>query len=180
MKDPLFFIAVLPPQDIRDEVTAFKQHIADTWGPRHAFKSPPHLTLQPPFPWPPAELPRLQRTLADYAATQTPFEVELRNFAAFAPRVVFVHPVKSAELEALYHGLLARLDRDLDFRDPRNDRPFNPHMTIAHRDVPEERFAAIWGYFKEQRYERRFEIAALTLLKSVQGKWQVLENYPFK
>ena len=178
-KDPLFFIAVLPPEDLQREVTAFKQYIADTWGARHALKSPPHLTLQPSFAWLEKDLNSLKKCLADLASRQAAFEVRLQGFGAFPPRVVFIKPLKNKFLEHLFKNLMHSLERDLGFSDPRNRRPFHPHMTIAHRDLDERDFPDVWAFFREKKFERKFEARALTLLRNVQGKWEIEQNFHF-
>jgi 2'-5' RNA ligase len=178
-RDPLFFIALLPPADIQREVTAFKQYIASHWGPVHSLNSPPHLTLQPPVPWPETNLPALFVCLRKFVRHQAPFLVRLKNFGAFPPKVVFVEPVMSPELKSLFNNLVAALDRDLRFKDPRNDRDFHPHMTIAHRDLEEADFPAVWAHFKQQVYEREFLATSLALMESVKGKWEVREVFGF-
>lgn len=180
MRAPLYFIALLPPEEIQREVTAFKQYIADHWGPRHAFTSPPHITLHPPFAWTNAQLPDLQQCLKNFAAGQRSFYLHLKNFAAFAPRVLFVHPEKSPELERLFRQLLLELEASLGISDPRHhSRPFQAHMTIAHRDVSEQDFPAIWAHFKAQTYDRIFRAEALTLLKHQSGQWQEFQTFRF-
>ena len=178
-KDPLIFIALLPDEALQQEVTGFKKYIANTWGSSHALKSPPHLTLQPPFAWPESDLDRLKDCLARFASRQSSFPVELNGFGAFSPRVVFVRPVKNAGLERLFQQLTQALRDDLEFSDPRNDRPFHPHMTIAHRDLSEDDFPAVWAHFRNEKLERRFTAAALTLLRSVQGKWVAEAEFTF-
>jgi 2'-5' RNA ligase len=48
VKSP-WFIAVIPPEDIQEAVTALKREAAARFESRHALKSPPHVTLIPPF-----------------------------------------------------------------------------------------------------------------------------------
>lgn len=179
-KHPLFFIAILPPKDLQREITAFKNHIADTWGVRHALKSPPHITLQPPFAWPENDLAALKKCLSDFASQQTPFPVELQNFGSFPPRVIFVKPLKNKFLEQIFQSLHTTLECDLGFADQRNLRPFHPHITIAHRDLDERDFPDVWAFFREKKFERKFEADALALLRNVQGKWEVEETFPFE
>lgn len=178
-KDPLFFIALLPPEEIRREVTAFKQYIADTWGPRHALKSPPHITLQPPFARAEKDLPALKKCLSGFASRQKSFSVELGNFGAFPPRVIFVKPLINRPLENLPAKLAHCLAEELDFRNPRYRQPFHPHMTIAHRDVEASGFPKIWSYFREKSFHRTFEADALALLRNVQGKWEIEADFRF-
>ncbi|MBV6442227.1 MAG: 2'-5' RNA ligase family protein [Haliscomenobacteraceae bacterium CHB4] len=178
-KNPLFFIALLPPDELQREVAAFKRHIAEKWGSQHALNSPPHLTLQPPFGWPEHDLDALKKCLSRFAARQFLFAVELDGFGAFPPRVVFIKLVKNKLLNQLFHHLVTCLERELGFSDPRNKRPYHPHMTIAHRDLDERDFPDVWASFREKKYERQFQADALTLLRNVRGKWEVEEQFPF-
>ncbi|NEQ19818.1 MAG: hypothetical protein F6K28_10405 [Microcoleus sp. SIO2G3] len=56
----LYFIALLPPEEIQDYANQIKQYFADHYGSRHAQKSPPHITLQPPFEWAYSGIPALE------------------------------------------------------------------------------------------------------------------------
>jgi 2'-5' RNA ligase len=179
-KDPLYFIAILPPEDIQKEVTAFKKYIADTWGPRHALRSPPHITLQPPFAWPDERLPELKACLEGFAKTQSGFDIHLKNFGAFPPRVIYVEPLPSLALEKIYLQMAQVLEEKLKLSDKSNTRPFSPHMTIAHRDVEADDFPEIWAYFKRQSYARTFLAAEISLLKLKDGKWEVTLRIPLK
>jgi 2'-5' RNA ligase len=179
-KDPLFFIALIPPEDLQREVTDFKQFIADNWGARHALKSPPHITLHPPFAWPESDLAQLKNCLSKFASEQTPFIVNLKNFGSFPPRVIFIKPLKNKNLEQIFQTLLTQLKANLGFSDPRKKQPFHPHVTIAHRDLTEQDFPKVWDYFKEKNFEKQFEANTLTLLRNVRGKWETETNFPFQ
>lgn len=178
-RDPFFFIGILPSRVLQREITEFKQYICDTWGPSHAFKSPPHLTIHPPFGWPERRLPPLYRSLQEFTATQAPFQVHLKDFGAFPPKVLFIQPLENEALNALFQGLMTHLEKSLEFVDDRNHHPFHPHVTIAHRDVEERDFPAIWRYFQDKTYERTFDVQALTLLESVNNRWMVKETFTF-
>ncbi|MFQ5448773.1 MAG: 2'-5' RNA ligase family protein, partial [Saprospiraceae bacterium] len=88
-KDLLFFIALLPDEEIRREYTPYKNDCARKFGTSHALKSPPHITLVPPFRWREEQLEALKDTLDLFALGQEPFEVQLRHFNCFKPRVIY-------------------------------------------------------------------------------------------
>ncbi len=175
--DPLYLIALLPPPEIRDEITAFKHQIAQKWGARHALKSPPHITLQPPFGWPDKQLPALSNSLAEFARQQAPFSVQLKNFGAFPPRVIFVEPLKNNQLERLFKNLISWLHAKFEFVDNRNNRSFHPHITIAHRDLKDSDFPEVWAAYRELPYERVFKAMELSLLKHADGEWHIYRNF---
>ena len=180
-KDPPYFIAILPPAEISEEVTSFKQYIADECGARHAFKSPPHITLQPPFTWPDQDIGRLTDFLQEFVQTEKSFYLELKNFGAFPPRVLYVKPVDNDALHQLFKRLILAMESQLQVHDPRNhSRPFRAHMTIAHRDLDEQDFPGLWEHFSQQQYARMFKADALALLKHQDGMWHVSQTFAFK
>ena len=86
MKDR-YFIAVVLPQDIREEVYNFKKIMAEQHHACHAFTSPAHITLHMPFKWRSSKRGELDQTLAQMAAGLSPFEVALQDFGIFEPLV---------------------------------------------------------------------------------------------
>ena len=61
-----FFIALIPPKEVQEEATKIKEHFRDVYNSKAALKSPPHVTLQPPFEWDIEELPKLIQELNDF------------------------------------------------------------------------------------------------------------------
>ncbi|MFS8807928.1 2'-5' RNA ligase family protein, partial [Synechococcus sp. R6-10] len=95
------FLALLPPPALQEQVTAIKQQFAEQFASQAALRSPPHITLVPPFEWPSSDLPALTGSLEAFAKQQTPVAIQLSGFGAFAPRVIFIHVVPSPELQQL-------------------------------------------------------------------------------
>lgn len=178
MKDPLFFIALLPDEDIQREVTAFKQACASRYNASHSLKTPPHLTLIPPFPWPQTRLGELDRSLKEFVRKQDVFKIELNGFNCFPPRVLFVDVVQNEELKQLQMALFLHLKTTVRLEDERGNR-FHPHMTIAHRDLKPGIFPAAWEHFSSQVYQRIFQADRLTLLEHVNRRWQLYNEYFF-
>jgi 2'-5' RNA ligase len=179
-EQPLFFIAILPSRAVQEEVTAMKQYIADKWGPRHALKSPAHITLQPPFSWEPSRMPELRDCLLRFASAQKPFWVVLNDYGAFAPKVFFIQPELSPQIKTLFTKLRKALESELRFTyDKKNEQPFHPHMTLAHRDMPPTLFDQIWADFQERPYYRTFAVNSIALLQWMGESWEVREEFPF-
>lgn len=176
----LFFVAILPPEPIYGEVTAFKQDFEQRFNSRAALRSPPHITLQSPFKWPESDLSQLQNVLLDCARASTVFEIKLCGFAAFPPRVIYVNVQPSSSLNQLQAELSDRLERELQISDDRaKKRPFKPHMTVAFRDLARQNFKAAWPEFRDRAYDRRFLSAGLTLLIHDGSRWQVESTFAF-
>ncbi len=177
MPGKLFFIALLPDGTIQEEVTAFKETAARRFHSSHALKSPPHITLFPPFRWEEEELPYLEKALERYAAGLRPFEVTLQGFDRFDSRVIFVRVLPSTELERCQAGLKEALAQTLGLSHA-DSRPFHPHMTVAFKDLRRQRFSDAWAYFSPIEYERRFRAEGLTLLMHREGRWHTVKTFP--
>jgi len=175
-----FFIALLPPPDIQVQVNAIKQHFSDRYDSRAALKSPPHITLQPPFKWLSANLPALKQCLSTFANHREPVPVQLSGFAAFPPRVIYINVLKTQELLMLQTDLMAYLETVLDIVDPvSKSRPFSPHMTVAFRDLTRQNFKAAWSEFQQQALQFEFRANYLTLLLHDGKRWNVSNEFPF-
>ena len=123
-----FFIALLQPLEIQDYTNQIKQHFADHYASRGAQKSPPHITLQPPFEWSAEQVPVLEQCLGTFANNQGSVPVTLNGFGAFPPRVIYINVLKTQELLTLQADLMAHLETRLGIVDPvSKTRAFSPH-----------------------------------------------------
>jgi 2'-5' RNA ligase len=175
-----FFIALLPPQDIQDYTNEIKQHFAETYNSRGAQKSPPHITLQPPFEWQLDAAPILEQSLRTFAETQAPFPVTLQGFGAFVPRVIYINVLKTPELLALQKELMSYLEASLGIvHQVSKNRPFAPHLTVAFKDLTKQNFRAAWPEFQDRPLEFEFSASELTLLVHDGRRWNVSETFPF-
>ena len=174
----LYFIAVLPDEKIAREVTAFKQYIASHFGASHALKSPPHITLLPPFKRAEAQEADLCDALEQFAEEQPSFTLRLKGFNCFAPRVLYVDVAPNPALRELQQQLEVHLSKALNLRSDRS-HGFNPHMTIAHKDLVRARFPSAWAHFSALPYERDCNIEALTLVKHNGRVWEAYRDFEF-
>jgi len=172
------FLALLPPADLQEQVTAIKQQFAEQFASRAALRSPPHITLVPPFEWPTAELPALTGSLEAFARQQAPVAIDLRGFGAFPPRVIFIHVEPSLELQQLQaqaHRHMKLLLKQEEATAPA--RPFVPHMTVAFRDLSPAHFRTAWPQFQTRSFQSSFTASALTLLLHDRKRWQVFAQF---
>jgi 2'-5' RNA ligase len=174
----LYFVALLPPQEIQDYANQIKQYFADKYASRHAQKSPPHITLQPPFKWEDAEVPRLEEYLKDFASVRESVPITLKGFGAFAPRVIYINVVRSLELMTLYSDLIMYLESNLGIVDKvGKTRPFAPHMTVAFRDLTKQNFKTAWSEFEKQQLHFEFTAFDLKLLLHDGRRWNVKSEF---
>jgi 2'-5' RNA ligase len=175
-----FFIALLPTPEIQVYADEIKQYFSDRYHSRAAQKSPPHITLQPPFEWPTADLPQLEQQLNTFARSQLPFSVTLQGFAAFPPRVIYINVLKTPELLILHQSLLTDLENTLGIADPKSKtRPFTPHLTVAFRDLTRQNFKLAWPEFEPRSLQLEWLASSLTLLIHDNQRWNIYREFHF-
>ncbi|GAB4241077.1 MAG: 2'-5' RNA ligase family protein [Ekhidna sp.] len=171
----LYFIAIIPPEKIREEITQLKVLMAERFNSKQALKSPPHITLHMPFKWKDKKLDQLQAAMQKLNDGFDPLDVELNGFNFFDPRVVYVDVAANAALEEAQKRVVdvCRKDLKLDNGNYKN-RPFRPHMTIGFRDLRKEMFFEAKKYFQKRSFEAAFQAEAITLLKHDGSKWRAV------
>jgi 2'-5' RNA ligase len=175
-----FFIALLPTQDIQDYANQIKQYFAEQYASRGAQKSPPHITLQPPFEWADDNLPLLETSLRQFASRQKSLPVTLNGFSAFAPRVIYINVDRSQALLTLQADLMEYLESTLGIVDQvSKGRPFAPHMTVAFRDLTKQNFKAAWPEFEQRQLHFEFTADNLTLLLHDGKRWNIKSEFGF-
>ena len=176
MSESLYFIAVLPPQKIQEEITLLKQEIAEHFGSKHALKSPPHITIHMPFKWKDKRFSELEQVMNHLNTDLEPFQIELKNFDFFEPRVVFVDVVPSEALEALQHKVVDACRKTLKLDNANyKDRAFHPHVTIGFRDLKKPRFYEAKKVFEQRTIGFAFDVSNISLLKHDGTRWNVVE-----
>ncbi|XZN91486.1 MAG: 2'-5' RNA ligase family protein [Microcoleus sp.] len=175
-----FFIALVPPLEIQQQITQIKEYFAEHYNSRRALQSPPHITLQPPFEWAMADVPKLEECLKGFAAGRLPIPITLSGFAAFAPRVIYVDVVKSPALLELQTDLMSYVGENLGIVDRVSQtRSFVPHMTVAFSDLTKPNFDAAWLEFKGRSIFFEFTAAELILLIHDGSQWNVATEFLF-
>ena len=172
-----FFVALVPPQEIQDYANQRIQELGDRYQTRTA-KAVPHITLQPPFLWQTNTVSRLEECLSSFAHTQRQIPVILSGFGAFAPRVLFINVLKTAELLQLQIDLMADLEKHLGIVDPMAQRrSFSPHLTIASRNLTRQTFKQAWSELQPQQVEFQFVADRLTLLIHDGHQWHIQSEF---
>ncbi|HAG85528.1 MAG TPA: 2'-5' RNA ligase [Cyanobacteria bacterium UBA12227] len=174
-----FFIGLLPSENIQDYANEIKEHFGQVYQSRAAQKSPPHITLQPPFEWQVEEHSVLEQSLRGFAEVQNPVPIILKGFGAFIPRVIYINVIKTPELMALQKYLTEYMEASLGIVEPISKRrPFSPHMTVAFRDLTKENFRLAWSEFQNRPFEFKFTVSQLTLLIHDGQRWNISTEFP--
>lgn len=174
----MYYVALLCPKEIDEKVFQFKEWMRKQFGCMVAMKSPGHITLIPPFWMDEQREDELIQTLQQFSCNVTP-EIQLKDFSHFEDRVLFIHVTKTEELTLLKNqteSYFLQYFKDVIRKD---ERPFNPHVTIANRDVKPETFIKAWAHFAKEKFESSFIADAVSILKLNSGKWEVIAEQAF-
>jgi 2'-5' RNA ligase len=174
-----YFIAIVAPESINRQVLEWKQYMLQHFNCKVALRSPAHITLIAPFIMTGDIQPQLEEQLQLFSAGQQSFPIQLKNFAAFKPRVLYVHVPPNPLLNDLQAGLEAFLLQHKHFPIKKEERPFHPHMTIANRDLQREDFPIAWRHFQQVAYDATFAASAIALLQHNGHIWEIARSFPF-
>lgn len=176
----MYYIAVLPPETIREEIKTFKTEVLRRFDSGHALRSPAHITLQMPFHYEEDEEAQLINALELLVRDEDKFSCELEGFGHFGNRTVFVEVHPNKELTSLRQRLQALLRKKFGFNSRKLPERFHPHITIANRDLAPEKFNSCRETFEGKTYRRTFGITTLALLKHKGDHWEVYREFPFR
>jgi len=161
----MYFIAIYPPQEIIEEIKAFKRDLVMNYANSKALKNEAHITLFPPFSREIEMEDDIHIAFQKINTEINPFEVELDGFGSFPnPKnpVLYIKPNANIHLTELYH----RVKEYFNFV----PYSFNPHMTVGYRDLSWENYLKAWEKYETKDYKTKFLVDKIILLRH-DGQW---------
>src|ERR1044071_4254592 len=102
----MYFLAFVAPEIINQQVLKWKLWMKEHYGCEAALRSPAHITLIPPF-WMKPELENdLINSINEFSKTENCFQIQLKNFSNFKPRVIYVDVLSNEQLPGSKNKLL--------------------------------------------------------------------------
>lgn len=174
----LYFIALVPPMELQEQVNGIKHEFSLRFNSKHALKSPPHITLIPPFKWDQQNEPQLSQYIEKSISNIRPFHVLIDGFGAFPSRVIFLKIELNEDLKYLQKTLMQELDTQMNIiKIARMGKTFKPHMTVAFRDLKQDKFQLAWKEYGSKPFRERFWVSGVSVLKHFGGKWHIISHY---
>lgn len=179
MKDkPMYFIALIPTVPLREQISALKLAFSKSYHTVHALKSPPHITLIPPFSFKNKDEKRITKLLLEFVNSYTSFEVSITGFGSFKARVVYLSIFKNDTLESIQRTLAEKCIADLGINIAMK-KPYSPHMTLGFRDLSPQMFYKAWKKYKVETFQASFNARSLFLLKHNGKSWDIAYEMHF-
>ena len=170
----MYYIAIVAPGAIDQQVLKWKNYFKDHFECTAALKSPAHITLVPPF-WMNEDLENdLINSIRKFSITKNKFEIILKGFGSFKPKVIFVDVVKSEMLNGFYLSFTDFIYQQNRFPIKKDDRPYHPHVTLATRDLYKKAFQEAWEVFSDKKYEALWIVNGISLLRHNKKNWDVI------
>ena len=180
-RENLYFIALIPDEQICREIDVFKSEVAARFEARQALKVMPHITLKTPFKMPTTYHHNLLDWFRSLYITVSSFQIELKNFEAFHNKhspVIYVKPVINTPLIVLQNEIIRSFGTTYPKSGVNNiEKNFKPHITIAYRDLKPEKFPEAWKAYRTRIYEAYFEVKKFFLLQHDSRKWNIIQAY---
>ena len=175
----MYFIAIVAPEEINQQVLKWKFFFKEPYECSVALKSPAHITIIPPF-WMNEELENdLINSIHEFSIAKNKFEITLKDFAAFKPKVIFVDVAKNEVLNGLYQSFADFIFSQNKFPIKKDDWPFHPHVTLATRDLYKKAFQEAWEIFSTKKYEALWIVSGISLLRHNKKNWDIIYTSQF-
>jgi 2'-5' RNA ligase len=175
----LYFIAIIPPKEISEQVTEIKKDFVERFNSSKALRVIPHITLKAPFKF--SGHTALLRWFALTPVAVKSFQQELKNFGSFSNKrnpVIFVEPVMNASLQLLQKNILDHFTKSFGKEQvAQNEYEFNSHMTVAYRDLQYHQFKKAWEEYESKKFEATFEVNSFQLLHHDGKNWNSVKEF---
>lgn len=177
----LYFIALIPPAEVFEEVLRLKMELFEKFELKAALRSPPHITLHMPFQLPFDKEENLRGLLLEVASSLKPISIVQNGFGHFSSKVIYARVDITSELLQIQKHVLRNIQQKMNIHNADyKNRGFHPHMTIAFRDLKKPLFNEIWPEYTKRSFQAKWESTCLSLLKHGGDKWNVHSHYSFE
>jgi 2'-5' RNA ligase len=167
-------------EPIKSEVQVIKQIFADQYDSKGALKSPPHITLHMPFKLKEEKEGDIIQKFKVLAGEQSSFKLSLYGFGQFKQRIIYLHVEENSSLFDLFLEVRKFMKVNFNiFNADYKNRGFNPHLTVAFRDLTKDAFKEAWPLFENRKFHKLFTARSIALLKHNGTNWDVLKEFDF-
>lgn len=175
----LFLVCLVPPVSIVEDIDEIRTYISEQFNVHESLKRPAHITLYPPVKLSSLEAEnRFFKALRD-ASFNIPFTQVLKNFSSFPEHTFFLDVERNEGILNLEKQIRTAL-LPLKLQEKRDTNKFNPHLTLAFKDLKPPVFKQITEAFKDRKFKREFPVSSFSVYKHQDKRWQPFKEFSFK
>ena len=174
-----YFIGLLPPPALETTLYQLKSELKAHFQIKYALQSPSHLTLKMPFRYKEGKERELVMRLTNLLEAQEPFPLQLLGIGHFGRRNIHHQIAASAHLIQLQILLRSFCKRYLHLIEELSDRNFQPHITLAYKDLKPNHFEEVLEFAHKNAVWDEFLVDKAYLMKIVEGRWKVIAPLDF-
>ncbi|MFC3562674.1 2'-5' RNA ligase family protein [Pedobacter jamesrossensis] len=174
----LFLVCLIPPASIVEDIDAIRNDISDKYKVYVSLKRPAHITLYNPVKISSLEKEKIFFKALENAAFSESFSQIILNFNSFAPNTVYIDVDKNSHIMQLQAQIKLAL-KPLDLLPEKNNFKFNPHLTIAFKDIKPVTYPLIMQEYKGKNFKREFLVDRFSVYKHVDKRWQPFREFLF-
>ena len=173
------FIGVLLPENLTQRLEGYRRYMNQQYGCRSGFGTPIHVTLVPPFQLPaPCTTADMAAALAQMVAENKwhPFNAKIEGFDAFGDRTLFAKVIPSAVWTAFRAAVCSAVAQASPGAVRKDTRPFQPHITVANRDIPPGASTEALEYLNELELKAIFPVDNITIFERKEKRWIISQH----
>lgn len=176
------FIGVLAPEDITETLESCRRYMSQKYDCKSGYGTPIHITIVPPF-----RLPEGHTTKELAAAIQqgvladgfSGFDAHINGFDAFGDRTIFAKVETSKAWVGLRDKVLSAVLAAVPGATKKDARPFQPHLTVANRDIPAGASTEALQAFNGLNLAEVFRVDNIAVFERNGGRWYTAATLEF-
>ena len=167
------FVGVLLPDDLTLTLEDCRRYMNEKYGCRSGHGTPIHVTLVPPFKLSEEySTDDLARALEKNVLSRNfGFVAHVDNFDAFGDRTVFAKVSVDEKWTRLRDETVKAILNACPGTTKKDMRPFQPHGTVANRDIPEDASADALEALNEMNLVEDFPVDGITIFERRGDRW---------
>ena len=168
------FIGVLLPEDITLSLEECRRYMSRAYSCKSGHGTPIHVTLVPPF--------KLQDDCSTADLIRAVEKAEVRkhlgftahidNFDAFGDRTLFANIIAHTYWTNLRDEVVKAILNTFPCCLKKDRKPFQPHATVANRDIPAGVMTQALQTMNELNIEEDFLVDSITIFERNGNKWE--------
>ncbi len=176
------FVGLLPPDELSQTIENCRAWTNEKFGCKSGHATPVHITIVPPFAlsheFSTTDVVDCAKVAVEklIAEENFPFVAKVCGFGAFEERTIFAKVEQSEKWNRLREKITAEMQKSFP-KIKRATKEYQPHLTVANRDIPNGEIGNALEYFAELNLDFSFcadNVAIFT--RSKNGIWEICDK----